>query len=284
MIHPAMLALTGAYAPWIIGAGDTPDWSPWQMPKRRLAEYQLVLITAGEGEVKVAGHWRQVHEGQAFLLQPNILADIGSRTGNHPTWVSFDVIYNPRRGEGPLAHAYDDELGRRKPWLQPAPRQVWGVDLPLLLPDALAGRCATILPALVRSWRSGVPDAVLQANHVLAGLLLDLVTQARGGTEPELDDDDPEPAIVAAESAMRARLHEGIGVDDFARAAGLTRSRFCAIYPRLRGHTPGVFLRRARIALAEVLLAGGETKAAVAKAIGVADGTVLTRMLRAASQ
>ncbi len=275
-----MLALTSAYAPWILFAGDTADWSPWHVPQRRLAEYLLLLIRAGEGEVKIGHRWRQLKQGQAILLQPGVLADIGSRTGNHPVWVSFDVMYNPRRAEAPPARAYEAELGRRKAWLQPSPLQVWGVEPPLLLPEAIAGRCATVLPALVRSWRTGAVDAVLRANHELGGLLLDLVGQVRADGVPAPIVVDNQDRLGAAEAEMRSRLHEGVGVDDFARAAGMTRSRFCALYPRLRGHTPGVFLRRARIALAEILLAGGTSRQETARAVGVADGTVLMRVLR----
>jgi len=275
-----MLALRAAYAPWILHAGDTADWSSWQVPRRRLAEYLLVAVLAGDGFVVVGKQRLRVRPGQAYLLPPGTLADIGSPGGNHPAWVSFDVIHNPLRDRAPEGHAYDDELGRRKPWLQPSPRQVWGVELPLLIPEPVGGRCSSLLPAVVRGWRSGSELGVLRANHVLSGLLLDLVSQAHiaGATEPETPDLD---AFVAkAESEMRDRLADGVGVDAFARAAGMSRSTFCALYPRLRGRTPGAFLRDLRLARAQLLLAGGSSRADTARAVGWADGTVLWRAMR----
>ena len=60
-----MLALRAAYAPWILHAGDTADWSSWQVPRRRLAEYLLVAVLAGDGFVVVGKQRLRVRPGQA---------------------------------------------------------------------------------------------------------------------------------------------------------------------------------------------------------------------------
>lgn len=274
-----MLALTAAYAPFIHLAGDDPDWNPWRVPRRRLAEYLLSLSLVGDGYVVIGGRTTLVRAGQSWLLPPGSLADIGSKRGNHPVWVSFDVMFHPRRTQAPKAYAHEAELGRRRAWLQPNPQQVWGVELPLLLPAEFSQRVATILPALVRRWRQGTPLAVLEATHQLSGILLDLVRTC--GKEPAARAiSTTAERIAAAEAEMRARLHEGVGLNEFAQAADMGRTAFCAAYKQLKGCAPGRFLAETRMQMAELLLAAGTPVSDVAKQAGYSDATSFGRMFR----
>lgn len=79
---------------------------------------------------------------------------------------------------------------------------------------------------------------------------------------------------------MRARLHEGVGLVEFAAASGLARSGFCAAYHRHRGRSPGRFLAECRLQLADLLIASGSPIGDVAERCGFADATSFGRMYR----
>ncbi|MCK6490477.1 MAG: helix-turn-helix transcriptional regulator, partial [Planctomycetes bacterium] len=90
--------------------------------------------------------------------------------------------------------------------------------------------------------------------------------------------------LAHAEEAARAGLAAGASLAAMAAAAGLGRSRFCELYRRLRGTSPGAFLRAERLRRAQELLAHAELPLAeVARQVGYADATVFGRRFRAAT-
>lgn len=77
-----------------------------------------------------------------------------------------------------------------------------------------------------------------------------------------------DPAML--EVAERAELHldDIRGVDDFAKLAGLSRSRFCERFAVCHGSPPGEWLRRVRMQRAAELLSAGLSVAVVAERLG----------------
>jgi AraC-like DNA-binding protein len=252
------------------------------MPHRRLEFWLLVLSLDGEERIRVDGIDHVVPAGGSYLIQPGRLHDLGSQRGNVPVWMHFDLLFDPRRDEprhcgGP----YDSELGARARHLQPDARRLWGVDLPVLVPPPLDSAFRAEVPLAVRDFRAGLPGR-LQAEARLALLLARLVGQVwerSGGQRP----DDDLDRLTRAESVARHRLDAGFGLEAFAAAAGLGRSRFCQLYARLRGESPGAFLRRERQLRAESLLRGTDLPLAqIANLVGFRDATVFVRAFRRA--
>jgi AraC-like DNA-binding protein len=274
------LAWDGPYCPYIVAAGDHHRPQPWAIRRRRLPFYLLVASLEGREQISVDGRDHAIPAGGGYLIPPAVSADIGSRAGNRPVWVHFDLAFHPRRG------AVDDAAftadGRPVPQLQPPPREVWGVDLPVPLPGAVAARCARELPGLVARWSGGGLLGVLEATHQLAGLLHALVAAVwPGEPDPAPSEQSIAARLRSAEEVARASLATGFSVEDFAAAAGWSRSRFAAIYQRERGEAPGIFLRRERLrAAAGLLRAPALALAEVARLVGYADATVFGRAFR----
>jgi AraC-like DNA-binding protein len=278
MPRPRTIAWDGPYCPYIVAAGDHAR-PPWTIRHRRLPFYLLVASLDGEEDITVGGRAYHIPSGGGYLIPPTVLADIGSRVGNRPVWVHCDVLFHPRRGGGGAAAATVD--GRPVPQIQPGPVAVWGTGVPVPVPTELAPRFARDMQGIVTDWQSGQRLRQLRANHRLAGLLLELVAAAWDeATAPAADPGIP-ARLRSAEEIARASLAEGFSVDDFARAAGWSRSRFAAVYQELRGESPGAFLRRERLTAAAALLTrGGPGVEAVARAVGYADATVFGRAFR----
>jgi AraC-like DNA-binding protein len=280
-LETPMLAWDGPYCPFIHCVGNLTRAHSWDCPQRRLAHYLLVASINGEERITVEGVTHRVASGGSYLVKPGELADIGSPRGNTPVWIHFDLIFDTRRKDHPHAGAYESELGKRADLLQPSPLAIWGVDLPTLVPESLVDLFREGVPRLVTRWLDGQPLAVLEAEHQLAGLLLAWVAQAMRGPEPA-GANTTEARVARAEAQAVRSLDAGFGVEEFAAAAGWSRTRFADIYHRLRGITPGDFLRRERLRLAESLLMRGDLPVArVGALVGYPDPTVFGRFFRA---
>lgn len=253
------------------------------MPHRRLEYWLLVTSLEGGERIVVDGQSFDIPSGASYLVQPGNLHDLASRGGNVPVWVHFDVLYDPRR-QAPRRHGgpYDSDLAERAAHLQPDARRLFGIDLPVVVPAPLAADFRSEVPRLVREHRAG-RGGRLVAEARLGLLLARLAAQAwdAGGAGAA---DEPLDRITRAEAVARQRLDTGFGLDAFAAAAGLGRSRFCQLYAGLRGIPPGEFLRRERLVRAESLLSGTDLPLAqIAGLVGYRDATVFVRAFRRSS-
>ena len=276
------LCTRGPYSVFIHSADDTPRRRDWRMPHRRLEYWLLVTSLDGEERIRVDGLDYDVPAGGSYVIQPGALHDLGSQRGNIPVWAHVDLLFDPRRGEPRhFAGPYDSELGDRTRHLQPDAQRLFGVDLPVLVPAPLDAAFREEFPALVRDSRAGLPGRLLAEARlaVLLARLVGLVWERQVGTRP----DDDLDRLTRAEAVARQRLDTGFGLDAFAAAAGLGRSRFCQLYARLRGEPPGAFLRRERQVRAESLLRSTDLPLAqIANLVGYRDATVFVRAFRRA--
>lgn len=279
-----MLAWDGPYSPYIHAADDRPRQIAWGIPQRRLAHYLLATSLLGSEHLRVDGKDHLIPLGSSYLIPPGALADVGSIAGNTPVWIHFDVRFDERRKDHPHAGAYESELGERAALLQPAPMEVWGVDLPIVIPPALTQLFRDGVPRLVRRWKDGSPIALLDATAQLASLLTTFVSHVweASSTSPTLS---LEARIARAESTALRSLDTGFDVEEFAAAAGYSRTRFSALYQQVRGTSPGAFLRSERLRLAETLLSRPDLPIAkVGELVGYPDPTVFGRFFRSHHQ
>jgi AraC-like DNA-binding protein len=280
---PSLLAFDGPLCPWIHAADDTARPRPWAIPQRRLTHWLLVCSLSGEEQIVVEGTPYRIAAGSSYLIQPGWLCDLGSAGGSQPAWVHFDLRFDPQRRQHPYAGPYDHALDQREAWLQPQAAAVWGCDLPVVVPPELAPRFAADIPALIARWKVRDRFAGLDTAQRLSGLLLALVQHLQSADSP-LTEAAPELRIERAEALARQSLDTDFDVADFAAAAGWSRSRFSAVYQRLRGRSPGAFLRQERLDRAKALLTRPELPVAqVGALVGYPDPTVFGRVFREAT-
>lgn len=280
--QPTPLAASGPYGVHIHAADETPRRRDWRLPQRRLECWLLVTSLDGDERIRVQGLDYDIPSGSTYLIPPGALHDLGSRRGNVPVWIHFDVLFDPRRDEPRhFGGAYDSELGDRVVHLQPDARQVWGLDLPIVIPDPLSAVFRNEIPDLVRTFRQHFTGRLL-AEASLALLLARLVHHL-WERNPSTQPDDDRDRLDRAEAVARQRLDNGFGLEAFAAAAGLGRSRFCQLYATLRGEAPGAFLQRERQARAAALLRSTALPLAhIATLVGYRDATVFIRAFRRA--
>jgi AraC-like DNA-binding protein len=276
-----LLVETEAYGPWVHLAGTEPRGFPWSMVNRVLSHYLLVTSFEGREEIVVGGIEMEIAERGSYLIQPGVVAQrIGSRGGNRPAYVHFDVIYNPRRNEHINALS-NMGLEGREHLLQPQAPAVWGVDLPVRPPRLIASMVARSIETIIHRYTTAHPHERMMANHQLAGLLHAWVLhEASNDAHPDRLM-DPEAWVRRAEAVAQNSLALPFGVEDFARAAGLSRVKFNALYQSLRLKTPGRALRDMRLDAAERLLLHTKlTVQDIGQQVGYPNPTVLARCFR----
>ncbi len=276
-----MAADPATWCPYIHVAGADVRVQPWKSPERLLTHWLLVVSAAGREALVVDGRSYDIPSGGGYVVQPGSRADLRSPDGSSPVWVHADLAWDPHRALHPQVHTYTPELGGRGPWMQPRAAELFGIDLPVAVPAALLPAFRGGLPTIVADWRHG---GLLRTRRAAAnvGLLLLALAEHLGGSGGSTR--SAEERVLRAEEVARAGLASGAGLAEMAAAAGLARSRFCALYARVRGGSPGAFLRHERLRRAQELLARPELPVAeVAAQVGYADATVFGRAFRAAT-
>lgn len=213
---------------------------------RLLAEYQLVLISAGAGEYEDRDGHREIAAGDAFLLVPGRW----HRYRPDPTrgWTERWIACS---GAAVKRLHRDGRLDPRAPQ--------W----PRKLDPALCGRLDEILQLLDRrpaAWRA-------EAEALTASLLARI-----GDAQRELSDDPLQAA------ARRLQADPAAPIEGLARDAGLSSSQFRLRFRAVHGSSPRRYRQSVLLARAQQLLAiPGTTVADVADAIGFSDHTHFTR-------
>lgn len=274
------MATAAAFCPFIHLANASVRLRPWCSPRRKLTHWLVVLSDKGTEHIVVDDVAYDIPSGSSYLIQPGSVAELRSVVGNRPVWAHFDLAYDPRRGEHPQVHVHAPVLGARAPWLQPRAVEVLGVDLPVLVPASVQARFRAGMPDIVARWERGDALSVRRAAHDLGDLILAVAEHVRGDASVVMPADQ---RLRRAEEALRAGLAQGAGLEAMAAAAGLGRSRFCELYARQRGTSPGSFIRAERLARARDLLVGSDLPIAeIARQVGCADATVFGRFFRSA--
>jgi AraC-like DNA-binding protein len=275
-----MLALDGPYCPYIHQCDNVPRHVPWSIVQRRLAHYLLVTSLEGKEDLNVEGEEIEIRPGQSYLIQPGVMADLSSQRGNRPIWIHFDLVYQPERTKYRQAVSYDAELGERERWLQPTTKELFDVNLPVVVPKQLTSLFREEVPRLVAQWQQRDALDIWDATLTLSRLMFAWVGQSwrELGLKRPLGVD---ARLRQAEELARARLGTAFGVPEFAEAAGLSRTRFSTVYRERRGVGPATFLRKERIKQArQLLICSDKSIAEIGASVGYPEPTVFGRVFR----
>jgi AraC-like DNA-binding protein len=189
-----------------------------------------------------------VPEGSVVLGQPGRIEAYSESRLVRYRRIEFDVVPRPLQPQPrqPLAWM---PSGVQAP--QPDAVALWGVALPLLLPESLHAASLNLAREITDRWWQGRR----QQNHcdlLLAGWLARV--HERFILDEVTDASSPDP-VLRAEAIARRDYATGITVADLARAVGMSKRSFHRHYLDTRGEGPGAFLIRMRYAEAQRLLA-----------------------------
>jgi AraC-like DNA-binding protein len=219
------------------------------------------------GEMTVTHRVRSGPPRRLKLAEPTLLF--------YPRPLAHDFHHAPGEGSDLVCATLDFDGGSAHPLVQALPplvvlplAEVEGLEptLALLFAETVRLRCGqrlladrlfeVLLLQLLR-WMLDQPDA----SGVPAGLLAGLA----------------EPRLARALTALHERPGTAWTLQAMAAAAGMSRSAFAAEFKARLGATPGEYLLRWRVALAQSLLRGGEPVKRVGERLGYGSAAAFSR-------
>jgi AraC-like DNA-binding protein len=222
--------------------------------------YSTWVIDQGPYRVKEhAGGWVKGEGPAAVVLPPFSGGRIDLPGSTLFSWLEWGAVAMPRvaRQGGGGAHKYPP--GRA----QPEPMEVWGMNVPMIVPEALVDATRTMLFRVnTLWWREGAhrlrADAELAlwiSQWLLAGSTVD-ASPRREPLEPDI-------------RVLKENLDQGIGVREWAALLGIHPRKLHRRCESVTGCTPHRLLDRIRLERAESLLLDlGEEIPTIAKQCG----------------
>ncbi|MGH2561812.1 MAG: helix-turn-helix domain-containing protein [Thermomicrobiales bacterium] len=239
-----------ALAPYIREA-DYAVRRPWWHGPRRLTDYLLIYVQEGDFVSVVRGVELRFAAGEFCLIQPNVLHTLEGRSNTITPYAHMDLFYDP---DNDVVSAFarepsgDSDDARHR---QPGLLDLFGVEVPVRFQPSDPIRFRETLLRMIGIWQQGDVLSRLEA-HALAMELILTILKTYGTSLPgRMSAPD---SLNWVTSYLMFHLSDPITVADMAARAGLSPSRFAAVFRQRYGCPPYRHLRRLRIAHAQNLL------------------------------
>ncbi len=225
------------YAPCVLSGKHRfpPD------PKYPLSVYRLHGVT--DNPHIVNGETLPI--GSVYCIQPGNSPEVFYPKRDHSPCIDFSVTPCRLEGEDRWRRLADGEPD------QPGAQEVWGVELPLLLPESLSTWILPRLKLIVSLWWRGSREhftANMRLIEILEHITDVLLEHQSASISPEFG------WFHAIDRAVQERIVSVKDVSDLAAIAGMSRSHFSQRFHEDIGIPPGEWLRNRRLHAAEELL------------------------------
>lgn len=223
---------------------------PWSSAPRRLLDYLLIYVQEGEMVARVGNIEHAFCPGEFCLVQPDEWHTLEGVTNTITPYAHFDIVYDPCRERGVSSQAGMDAAMRER-LLQPRLSDVPGLRVPVAFTPPNPTRFRDALLKMIGLWQQGDDISRLEAQHLATELMLSLIKAY--SEAPVLSVSRP-ASLNWITSYLSFHLSESITVEDMARRAGLSPSRFAHVFRQRFGLPPHRYFLRLRIQHAQELL------------------------------
>ncbi|MFD2613391.1 helix-turn-helix domain-containing protein [Paenibacillus gansuensis] len=259
--------------------GDFAVRTPWIGPEKRLLDYLLIYVQSGKCLFKIDGTPYHLSSGDYFLVQPGQIVYLEGLTDTVTPFIHFDLFYNERRQESFPTRPGQIDLSEYRHLLQPTVKEQLGIELPAAFRPLQPERFRERFLRMVGCWLEPGELAQLRAQQIAMELMLTIMEQH----QPSERETQPSGGgLQWVPSYLSLRLNEQVSIETMARRAGLSPSRFRAVFKRDFGVPPHQYLLNLRIEHAQELLAGSElTLETIAGYCGFADQYHFAKLFKA---
>jgi AraC-like DNA-binding protein len=250
---------------------------PWHYGERRLLDFLLVYVREGRMNLLLDDQPLEFQAGEFCLLQPGDLHTLWADTETVTPFAHFDVFYNPQREDSFPTRPGQVNLTAFAHLLQPRLETI-GVHVPTKFVPANPVRFREVLTRLITSTQAREPWMALETQRLGLELVLDLCRDF--GTSQLASNTNNKPLAWVA-SYLSVHLAEQISVEDMARRAHLSPSRFATVFRETFGMPPHRYLLHLRLEHAKDLLRGTRLPLLrIAAYCGFTDAHHLSRMFK----
>ncbi|MBP1995033.1 AraC family transcriptional regulator [Paenibacillus eucommiae] len=270
MLHLSELLAERAVVPFI-RQSDFAQRKPWYMPERRLLDYLLIYIQEGQCLFHIDGEEYRFGGGEFCLIQPNSVHDLRGLSDTRTPFVHMDIFYHPERESSFPTKAGQLDLSAYSHLMQPRLNDLYGIHIPVRLTPRSPLKFRDTFLKMVECWQNREPLLQLRAQSLATELVLYLLEdygQPSGGGQYG----SVPPSLQWISSYLSFHLMAPLSVQDMAKRASLSLSRFSALFKLQFGVPPHRYLLLMRIGHAKELLVSSDfTQEEIASFCGFAD-------------
>ncbi|SFD54655.1 AraC-like ligand binding domain-containing protein [Bacillus sp. OV194] len=254
---------------FFIREADYAVRTPWAMPERRLLDYLLIYVQEGKCIFTVEGEDYSLSEGSFCLVQPNELVTLKGTTKTITPYVHMDIFYQPEREHSFPTKAGQTNLSEFKQFMQPQLNEFPDLMIPVHFQPEHPRWFRDQLMKMIGLWQSNDTLGLLEAQNLGNELIYSLFKKYGKFTRPIHKSPENFNWIT---SYFSFYLSENITIEDMAKRARLSPSRFSALFREHFGMSPYQYLLQLRIQHAEELLINSTLKLhQIAEYCGFAD-------------
>ena len=228
-----------------------PVRTAWYTGPRRLLDYMLMYVQEGEVVARVEGREYRCGAGDFCIVQPGELHTLEGPTHTISPYIHLDIFYNPARERSFVARSGQVDISEYKALSQPGLEDAIGVHVPTKFTPPRPAAFRDTMLKTIGVWQRRDFLGQLESQYLATGLVLSLLqAHSRGG----VDSSEGPEFLNWITSYMSLHLSEPLSVEDMARRAGLSASRFSSVFRDRFGRPPHQFLLHLRVQRAQDLL------------------------------
>ncbi|OCT15329.1 hypothetical protein A8709_14655 [Paenibacillus pectinilyticus] len=241
---------------------------PFFIDQRNLLDYIIFYVQEGQFEIQVNGHTHALKKGDLCLLQPGDVHTIrGINTTINP-FVHLDFFYNVHRSSSFVTLQGQLDMTPYASYMQPRMHDCETIRIPFKLEPTLPNKMKDLVLKMIDSWQMQTYMGIMEANQLAHEWLMELFKQYM---KPQTASRPPKPFLNWITSYFAYNISEPINVDDMAKRAGLSPSRFNVVFKEQFQMTPYQYLLKLRIEHSQELLTEGISIQKVSQYCGFTD-------------
>lgn len=238
------------FLPYLRG-GDFACRPPWHFPERRLLDYLLVYFQEGHCLFEVDGVEYHFYPGDFCLAQPGSLKVMRGLTPTVTPYAHLDIFYHPLRAESFATGPGQTDLSEYIHLMQPRLNDLEGISIPVRLAPKDPELFANTLLKTIASWLNPNPLAQMETQMLASQLVVSIIDDH---TDLRIHLPEPTPSFRWLPSYLSLHMAESVSVEEMARRASLSVSRFREVFKHNYGMPPHRYLLRLRLKHARELL------------------------------
>lgn len=228
-----------------------PVRTAWYTAPRRLLDYMLMYVQEGEVVAWVEGREHRCVAGDFYLVQPGELHTLEGPTHTISPYIHLDVFYNPGRERSFVVRSGRVDISGHEALLQPRLEDAVGVRVPTKFTPLHPAEFRDTMLKTIGVWQRRDFLGQLESQYLATGLVLSML---QAHSRESIESSDRPEFLNWITSFMSLHLSEPLSVEDMARRAGLSASRFSSVFRDRFGRPPHQFLLHLRVQRAQDLL------------------------------
>ncbi|QGQ98287.1 AraC family transcriptional regulator [Paenibacillus psychroresistens] len=242
--------------------------APFWIGERNLLDYILFYVQEGLFEIQARGKLHVLKEGDFCLLQPGDIHTIKGINNTINPHIHLDFFYNPLRAKSFITLPGQLDMSPHLELIQPRLNDFTVFEIPITLQLSQPQKMRDLLFKTIELWQRQSYISQMQANQCVSEIILTVI---KDYMKPQTTALVAKPILNWITSYISFYFSEPITIQDMAKRAGISPSRFQVVFKQAFGISPHQYLLRVRIDHAKELMKSFRSIQLVSEYCGFSD-------------